>query len=214
MSKTGISAPASVRHSSAVRSSGRPNIVALWMGGSFLIAVAFAAILLVIFGTGSQGTDLALRVTARWSFLLFWLAYAGSAMTRLFGPCLAGLARSGRELGLAFASAQSVHVGLVLWRFHGLGPGMVFFWVGTFCTYLLALFSLPPLRGRLAPRLWRTFRTIAVEYIALVFVADFIVFPVLNNGLNKYPLTYLPFALMIVSGVGLRVLSHCFFRKV
>jgi len=172
------------------------------MGGSFLIAVAFAAILLVIFGTGSQGTDLALRVTARWSFLLFWLAYAGSAMTRLFGPCLAGLARSGRELGLAFASAQSVHVGLVLWRFHGLGPGMVFFWVGTFCTYLLALFSLPPLRDRLAPRL------------ALVFVADFIVFPVLNNGLNKYPLTYLPFALMIVSGVGLRVLSHCFFRKV
>ena len=116
--------------------------------------------------------------------------------------CLAGLARSGRELGLAFASAQSVHVGLVLWRFHGLGPGMVFFWVGTFCTYLLALFSLPPLRDRLAPRL------------ALVFVADFIVFPVLNNGLNKYPLTYLPFALMIVSGVGLRVLSHCFFRKV
>jgi len=184
------------------------------MGGSFLIAVAFAAIPLVIFGTGSPGTDVALRVTARWSFLPFWFAYAGSALTRLSGPYLDGLARSGRELGLAFASAQSVHIGLVLWRFHGLGRGMVFFWVGTFCTYLLALFSLPLLRDRLAPRLWRTFRTIALEYIALVFVADFIVFPILNNGLNKYPLTYLPFALMIVSGVGLRVSSHCLFRRV
>ena len=214
MSKTGISAPASPRHGSTVRASGHPNIVALWMGGSFLIAVALAAVLLVIFGTGSPGTDVALRVTARWSFLLFWFAYAGSAMTKLFGPGLAGLARSGRELGLAFASAQSVHIGLVLWRFHGLGRGMVFFWVGTFCTYLLALFSLPTLRDRLAPRLWRTFRTIALEYIALVFFADFIVFPIMDNGLNKYPLTYLPFALMVVSGVGLRVSSHCFTRKV
>jgi hypothetical protein len=78
---------------------------------------------------------------------------------------------------------------------------MVFFWVGTFCTYLLALFSLPTLRDRLAPRLWRTFLTIALEYIALVFFADFIVFPIMDNGLSKYPLTYLPFALMVVSAV-------------
>jgi hypothetical protein len=70
---------------------------------------------------------------------------------------------------------------------------MVFFWIGILCTYLLALFSLPRLRDKLGPRLWRIFRTIALEYIALVFAADFILGPLQAGGLGKYPLTYLLF---------------------
>ena len=131
-------------------------------------------------------------------------------MAWLCRPRLDGLARHGRELGLAFASAQLVHVGLVLWIIHiATGPSgaMVFFWVGIFCTYLLALFSLPRLRDALEPRLWRIFRTIALEYIALAFAADFIVAPLQAGGLGKYPLTYLPFALTLVSGAGLRVVA-------
>jgi hypothetical protein len=44
-----------------------------WMAGSF--AVALAVVLLVQVGTppGGQAT-VALRATARWSFVLFWLA--------------------------------------------------------------------------------------------------------------------------------------------
>ena len=121
---------------------------------------------------------------------------------------LAGLARHGRELGLAYASAQLVHVGLILWIIHiAKGPvgAMVFFWVGIFCTYLLALFSLPQLRDALEPRLWRIFRTIALEYIALAFAADFITLQA--DEFSKYPLSYLPFALMLVSGAGLRVVA-------
>jgi hypothetical protein len=57
---------------------------------------------------------LALELTARWSFLLFWLAYAGNAVAILFGAQLA----AGREFGLAFASAHLVHIGLVVWLFH------------------------------------------------------------------------------------------------
>jgi hypothetical protein len=79
------------------------------------------------------------------------------------------------------------------------------FWIGVLCTYLLALFSLPRLHDLLKPRLWRTFRAIALEYIALVFAADFILAPLQAGGLGKYPLTYLPFALMLVAGAGLRV---------
>jgi hypothetical protein len=45
----------------------------------------------------------ALRVTARGSFVLFWLAYAAGAMATLWGPPFTGLARHGREFGLAFA---------------------------------------------------------------------------------------------------------------
>ncbi len=177
------------------------------MAAAFVVALALAAIVLAIFGAADRGTVLALRVTARWSFLLFWLAYSGGAMAALFGPRLGGLAGRGRELGLAFASAQLVHVSLVLWLFYvTTGPGgMILFWVGVLCTYLLALFSLPRLRDLFAPRLWRIFRTIALEYIALVFAADFILAPLQTGGLGKYPLTYLPFALMLIAGAGLRL---------
>ena len=188
----------------------RPFTTASWMWTAFLIALALAAIVLVIFGVGERGTGTALRVTARWSFLLFWLAYAGSAIGWLCRPRLDGLARHGRELGLAFASAQLVHVGLVLWIIHiAKGPvgAMLFFWVGIFCTYLLALFSLPRLRDALEPRLWRIFRTIALEYIALAFTTDFILIPLQAGGSGKFPLSYLPFALMLVSGAGLRIVA-------
>jgi hypothetical protein len=185
-----------------------PTTTLSWMAAAFLIALALAVIVLVIFGLGERGTAIALRATARWSFLLFWLAYAGGAIAWLCRPRLDGLARRGRELGLAFASAQLVHIGLVLWIIHiATRPtgAMVFFWVGIFCTYLLALFSVPRLRDALEPRLWPIFRTIALEYIAIAFTADFVTLHVAE--LRKHPVSYLPFALMLVSGAGLRVVA-------
>jgi hypothetical protein len=187
-----------------------PTTTLSWMAAAFLIGFAFAATVLAIFGVGERGIVIALQLTARWSFLLFWFAYAGGAMARLFGPRVAEVARRGRDFGLAFASAQTVHLGLILWLFYlapGSNGGMVFFWIGILCTYLLALFSLPRLRDALGPQLWRISCTIAMEYIALVFAVDFIRLPLQVNGLGKYPLSYLPFALMLVGGVGLRVAS-------
>jgi hypothetical protein len=179
----------------------------LWLVvSSFFIALASVATVLVFFGPGTRGTMLGLQVTGRWSFLLFWFAYAGSATATLFGPRFAGLARRGRDLGLGFASAQLVHVGLVLWLYHiATEPigAMIFFWVGVLCTYLLTIFSLPQLRDALGLRVWRISRTIALEYIALVFASDFIFLP-LHAGYDKYPPSYLPFAFMLVSGVSLR----------
>lgn len=140
-------------------------------------------------------------------FLLFWPAYAGGAIAWLW-PRLNGLARYGRELGLAYASAQLIHVGLVLWIIHvAAGPSgtMAFFWIGIFCTYLLALFSLPRLQDALGPRLWRILRTIALEYIAIVFAADFITLH--SQNLGRHPLSYLPFALLLVSAAGLRFVA-------
>jgi hypothetical protein len=186
----------------------RPITPASWMGAAFLIALALATTVLIIFGVGERGTAIALRATARWSFLLFWFAYAGGAIAWLCRPRFAGLARHGRELGLAYASAQVVHVGLVLWIIHvakGPGGAMLFFWVGIFCTYLLVLFSVPRLRDALEPRLWRIFRTIALEYIAIAFAADFITLHLEEFG--KHPASYLPFALMLVSGAAVRMVA-------
>jgi hypothetical protein len=132
-------------------------------------------------------------------------------MARLFGPRFAGLARRGRDFGLSFAAAQVIHVGLVIWLFYlapGSNGGMVFFWVGILCTYLLALISLPRIRDSVGPRLWPTLRTAATEYIALAFAADFILGPLQTNKLGTHPLTYLPFALLLLGGGGLRVTAY------
>jgi hypothetical protein len=114
----------------------RRRSTVFWMTASFLVAAALAAIVFDAVDAHDR-IGAALRVTARWSFLLFWLSYTGSAMATLWGPPFTGLARHGRELGLAFASAQLVHVGLIL--LSGSGAGMAFFWAGIVFTYLLAL---------------------------------------------------------------------------
>jgi hypothetical protein len=206
MARTSTAANAPERRGFAFR--WRPINTASWMAVGFIGTVVLTAIIIVTFGAGDRGTGLALRVTARWSFLLFWLSYAGTAIAKLCGRRLEELARRGRELGLAFASAQLGHVGLVLWFIHIANKpldAMIFFWAGILCTYLLALFSLPRFRDALGPRLWRLFLAISLEYIAIVFATDFILAPLRAAGLGEYPLTYLPFALMLVAGSGLRI---------
>ncbi len=181
-----------------------------WMGAAFLVAMASAAAVLAIFGIGGRGTQIALKITARWSFLLFWLAYTGGATRQLFGSRFNGLARRGRELGLAFASAQLVHLGLILWLIYiAAGPDgdMLFFWIGMVFTYLLALLSLRHLRDLLGEPLWRTVKTLGLEYIAIVFATDFIVLPFEEHGLAKYPATYAPFGLMVVAGMAIRLIT-------
>ena len=178
------------------------------VGMAFFISAAVAFVPLLMFRT--QGIGLALEITARWSFLFFLLAYSGSAMARLFGARFAELARRSRDLGLAYASAQLVHLGLVvliIYLSKSIG-GMVFFWVGIFCTYLLALLSLPQLHNALGLRAWSTLRTVAMEYIALTFAADFILGPLQSHGTSKYPLSYLPFAILLIGGAALRVTAN------
>ena len=111
---------------------------------AFAVALALAA---AVFATRGLDIVKALRMTARWSFLLFWLAYAGGALAALFGPTFGPLAARGRDFGLAYASAQLVHVGLVIWLFQissspPLSGGLYYFFVmAVVLTYLLAIFS-------------------------------------------------------------------------
>ena len=113
-----------------------------WMGIAFGIALGITVAVLVLQGADNKGTRLALELTARWSFVLFWLAYAGNATAQLFG--VRSLAGHGREFGLAFASAHLVHIGLVIWlgvilgRVPLSGGLLLFFLIALFCTYLLA----------------------------------------------------------------------------
>src|SRR5215831_115768 len=77
-----------------------PTSTASWMAVGFFVALVLAAVVLAKYGVGERGAVVGLQLTARWSFLLFWFAYAGSAMARLFGARFDALARRGRDFGL------------------------------------------------------------------------------------------------------------------
>ena len=183
----------------------RKRIPALWMGAGLGIAIILAAGVLGRNGINEDGLRLALRVTARWSFLLFWPAYCGSALATLWGQPFARMARRGREFGLAYAAAQLVHLGLVFWLFEMLshlpiGHRLaVFFGIGIFWTYLLAIFSFGDLAEAVGPGVWRALRLAGVNYILFAFALDF-VRGSLQLGHGVEPMAaYLPFALMCVA---------------
>lgn len=190
----------------------RENPVAVWMGGALLTTLALGAAELMLRGAGPRGTVSALRLTARWAYCFFWPAYTGGALAATFGPFFRPLARRGRELGLAFASAQSLHILLVAWLYAispkpPLPPSLaIYFGIGILFMYVLALFSIPSLAARLPPTLWRILRVIAMEYIALAFLRDFLQGP-LDFGV-KHLIEYAPFALLGLGGLLLRLVRY------
>jgi hypothetical protein len=170
-----------------------------WMGAAFAAALAITAITLALHGTDNKATRLALELTARFSFVLFWLAYAGGAIATLFR--IEALAGRGREFGLAFAAAHLVHIGLVIWlgvlmgKVPLSGGLLLFFLVGLFFIYLLAFLSFGGAKA-LGP-LWRPLRFIGMNYILIAFARDFVL-PVLYPKPAQYNaahfVAYAPFA--------------------
>jgi hypothetical protein len=128
-------------------------------------------------------------------------------MVALFGSAFAPLARRSREFGLAYAAAQSIHLGLVIlfWitvRMPLSVRGVAFFGMGILWTYLLAFFSFGNLAESLGPRAWRTLRIAAMNYILFAFATDFVpqVIPSGPKSMNfVYLIAYVPFAAMSVA---------------
>src|SRR5271166_6419283 len=153
---------------------------AQWMGLPFAAAAIAAVIVLAVVGAGERGTDDALIVSARISFLLFWPAYVGGPLVTLFGSAFQPLKRRGREFGLAFASAHTVHVGLVAWLCRiGATPALsvfVFFGIALACMYLLALCSIARVRQAVGSLGWRLLQIFGMNYIAYAFATDFVKF--------------------------------------
>jgi hypothetical protein len=186
-----------------------PDTPLLSMGSAFAAAAMLATIVLAKYGAGKVGTIAALQLTARFSFLLFWLAYAGGGLVVLFGPALQPLERHGRDFGLAFATAHLVHVGLVVWLcWIGATPGLdvfVFFVPPLAVLYILALFSIPTLQRALGRTLWRVLRTVGMTYIAYAFAHDFVTAPFSGNA--THIVMYVPFAILNIAAPVLHAIS-------
>ena len=184
----------------------RPG-AAVWIASAFCAAAGLTGCVLMLLGAGEQGTHVALKATARLSFLLFWPAYAGSALTALFGTIFQPLKSRVREFGLAFAAAHLVHLGLVArLSYIGAAPprnSFIFFGVAVFWTYLLALLSIDRLQHLAGPKGWPLLRTVGLNYIAFAFAVDFLRYP--PHVSAEYLIGYLPFAVFSVGGPILRL---------
>lgn len=176
-----------------------------WVASAVLAGVLAAGLAVALLGADKTGATAAVKVSALLSFLLFLAAYAGGPLAALFGRRFEALARRGRELGLAFAAALSVHLGLVAltiaWSSHPFEPNglEIAEMIGAAWIYALAVFSIARLRRLLSPAVWRWMRILGMDYIALIFARNFLSFPL-------KPL-YLPFLLAAVGAIALRIVA-------
>ena len=127
-------------HNTAVEPNAGP---AAWVIGGGCAATAAAAVALAAQGTGQTGIAMAVAWAARVAFVFFWLAYAGRAVSVLFGPTFRFMANRGRAFGLAFAAALLVHLALVAMLFE-ISPqrpigaaGIAYFGIGALWVYSL-----------------------------------------------------------------------------
>jgi hypothetical protein len=186
------------------------------MAAAFCAALALAVAVVAVVGIGGHGFQVALDATARLNFFLFWPAYAGGALTALFGNVFAPLRDNGRNFGLAFGAALPVHLGLVVCLCAiGDAPGamtFIVFGAAAFFVYLLALLSIPLVRRALPDRYWPPIRLLAMNYIALAFLKDFA-----RHGIGSFQdivlygtggfkdiIMYVPFAALAIVGPMLR----------
>src|SRR3954454_15776152 len=177
----------------------------LWIGVAIGMALVSVCLILGVGGISEKPTRLALEVTTRWSFILFWLAYTGNALAQLSG--WGGIGGSGRGLSLSYAAAHLVHVALVIWLSYLLGrialSGglLLFFAVGLFWVYLLAALSFGGARA-MGRQAWRITRFVGMNYILIAFGRDFML-PILHPKPAQHTLAhflaYAPFAALSVA---------------
>ncbi len=179
----------------------RPT-TAEWMGLALL-----GGLILVLIAESADPKDqlgLALRWTARWSFVWFCLASWSAALGILFGVRLRPLAMRAREFGLAFASAHVVHVALVAYMLYRATTPfarqpLIFFGVGVGFVYVMALITLSArLREILGPHAWRAFRIVGIEYINYAYYSDFSG-RTFHKGVINF-LIYAPFLALTLAG--------------
>jgi hypothetical protein len=172
-----------------------------WMAAAFCASLGFTVSAVAVFYVPHGALGIALETSARAAFLFFWPAYVGGALNSLFGNIFLPLKVHARQFGLAFAAALLVHLGCVLLLCAiGHAPPMgtfVVFGTAAVFTYLLALLSIGHVRQALPRKFWPPIHAVAMNYIALAFILDFVKFPLSDF---REGVKYLPFAVFAIVG--------------
>jgi hypothetical protein len=147
--------------------------------GAALVSLTVAGSVLAAGDAGREATRLALRLTARLSFVYFLLAFIATPLARLRPGALSRwLVWRRRAFGVAFGASMTIHVGCIL-RLYALytpdRPPMVTdadFLIGVPGLVLVALMtvtSLVAIRRRIPPRAWKRLHTVGLYVVWSIF---------------------------------------------
>lgn len=184
-----------------------PNTAA-FAGSAFCAAAVLAGAALSIFGTDTRGLDRSLQATALLAFILFWPAYAGSALKTLFGQAFEPISWRGRDFSLAFASAQLISLGLFVWLWQvspdsPFGhPRFLFFAIGLAWTYVIAAISFRATAHAIGQGCYRVLRGLGMESISFAFLFGFLSHPL--HGYFHSVILYVPLITVSLAGTLLR----------
>lgn len=157
-----------------------------WEGWSIVGAVAIALILGVTVeamtaATPADGVRGIIRMTARFSFALFALAFTASAAWHFWpNACTRWQMRNRRHLGVAFALSQTVYV-VALFSLSRIAPielaaetNVATWIIGALAylfTVLMAMTSFDSTVQLVSPRVWSALHTTGSYYIWLIFAS-------------------------------------------
>lgn len=182
--------------------------------GAALVSFAVAGTILATGDFGREATRLALRTTARLSFVYFTLAFVASPLAMLRpGPVSRWLVDHRRAIGVAFGASMTIHVGCIL-RLYFLyapeRPPMVTdadFLVGVPGLLLVAAMTITSalaVRRRMTPQAWKRLHTIGLYAVWSIFFLCLI--DSVGRKETDHPITaYYLFIAVLLSAMTLRV---------
>lgn len=184
------------------------------IAGATLVNATIAVTLLALVGSDVAGTELALRTTARVSFVWFMLAFVASPVQQLRPSRMsAWLVHRRRALGIVFGISMSMHVAFIL-RLFALHaperPPMVTdadFLIGIpglVLVALLTLTSLHAVRQRLNPAAWHRLHRTGIWVVWAIFFLC-LVDSVGRKTTNHPLLAYYLFIAVLLVGLVMRV---------
>ena len=184
--------------------------------GATLANASLAGSLLLLAGSDIAATELALRTTARVSFVWFMLAFVAAPLQQL-RPSRVGawLLSRRRALGVIFGFSMSIHVCFIL-RLYALHaparPPMVNdtdFFIGIpglVMVAVLTITSLDALKQRLGPIAWRRLHTTGIWLVWTIFFLCLV--DSVGRKKTAHPvLAYHLFIAVLLLGMGLRVFA-------
>ncbi len=184
------------------------------IAGATLVNLTVAALLIALAGSDSDGTELALRTTARVSFVWFMLAFLASPLDVLWpSRASAWLVERRSALGVVFGLSMSIHVAFIVRLFvlHApqrppmvteadfyIGiPGLVF-------VALLTATSFALLRRRMTDAHWRWLHRTGIWVVWSIFFLCLV--DSVSRKTTQHPvLAYHSFIAVLLAALGLRV---------
>lgn len=179
------------------------------VGISLAVSLVVALATLLLNGNGELGWRAVTRLTAQVAFPLFLAAFLASSLARLWpGPRTRALLARRRALGLAFATAQTVHgiAILLLARFHAgtsesvLAPDPALYGgaLGFVLMFAMAATSNDAAQRRLGGPAWRALHRSGQ-------IVLFVIYCVTYGGRVANDAAYWPGAALLVAAAGLRI---------